>query len=466
VNDGLDLFGSASDEGHHRGYRRDSQEDEYATDVLHMDQYEQYEDDHYDDGDAEYDQEYDADYESEYDPEYDGDEYIDDEVDEIPSAKSGRRRHKRTITWAIVAAAVVFIGAGAYFGVRQVIGLGFYPDYAGAGDSDIVFEVSSGDLVRDIAANLQQADIVKSADAFVKAAKADSTINNVQPGFYVVRKHMSGAAAVAALLDPSHRAGKLEVRSGWQLDDTKSVDGKVTRGILSRISSASCATLNGQSTCISVATLQSTIASTTGPALGLPDWVASSFASVDPKHRLEGLIAPGLYNIKPGETAAQTLKRVLAQSSAQLQVAGLPGTGQQSTGFSPYQILIMASIVEREAGTATDMPKVARVLYNRLALPMNLQLDSTVDYALDRPMVATAKADEPLAGAYNTYGNPGLPPTPISSPSTAAIQAAEQPAAGPWLFFVVCQKDGTSCFAVTGAEHDKNVQIAHANGVF
>jgi UPF0755 protein len=454
VNEGIDLFRSAHDDGRRRPYRRPPTEDDIATDV-----YPRYEDDQY----AEYeDDEYDDDY-------YEDDEpYADEEDAEQPAEldKPGRRRRRRKITWSIVAVLVVLIGGGAYFGVRQVIGLGFYPDYSGDGDTDTVFEISSGDLPRDIGSNLQQAGVVKSSEAFVKAAKENPAINHVQPGFYIVREHMSGAAALTALIDPTRRVGRLEVRSGWQLDDTKSTTGVVTKGIITRISDASNATLNGQSTRLSADTLQNAIANTAPAALGVPDWAASSFAAAEPKHRLEGLIAPGVYNLKPGENAAQTLKRILQQSVDQLQVAGLPGTGQQSSGFTAYQILIMASIVEREAGTATDMPKVAQVLYNRLKLPMHLQLDSTVDYALDRPMVATSVADEPLAGAYNTYGNPGLPPTPISSPSTAAIQAAEQPADGPWLFFVVCQKDHSSCFAVTGAEHNRNIAIAHANGVF
>jgi UPF0755 protein len=97
---------------------------------------------------------------------------------------------------------------------------------------------------------------------------------------------------------------------------------------------------------------------------------------------------------------------------------------------------------------------------------MDLQLDSTVDYALDRPMIATSPSERPGAGPYDTYDNPGLPPTPISSPSLTAIQAAISPTAGPWLFFVVCQKNLSSCFATTFAQHQANVAIAHNNGVF
>jgi UPF0755 protein len=377
-----------------------------------------------------------------------------------------RRRRRRGITWTIVLVLVVVIGAGAYLGVRQFAGIGSYPDYTGSGDRDVVFQVNPGDTTTGIGDNMVRASIVQSSKAFVRAAANNDQIGGVQPGFYVLKQHMSGAAAVNAIVAKVSRVGLLEIKSGWQLDDTTSTTGKVTQGILSHIAAASCAELNGSKACVSVADLRAAIAGTDPTALDVPVWAVPTTANADPKHRMEGLIMPGVYNLKPGETAAQTLKRIMDQSSAQLQADGLPGTNQQATGFSPYQILTMASIVEREAGTSADMPKIARVFYNRLVKGMDLQSDATVDYALDRPMVATAPSERPGAGAYDSYDNAGLPPTPVSSPSAAAIQAATQPSAGDWLFFVVCRQDRTSCFANNLTDHQKNVALAHANGVF
>jgi len=377
-----------------------------------------------------------------------------------------RRRRRRGITWTIVLVLVVVIGGGAYLGVRQFAGIGSYPDYTGAGDRDVVFQVNPGDTTTGIGDNMVQASIVQSTKAFVRAAANNDQIGGVQPGFYVLKQHMSGTAAVNAIVAKASRVGLLEIKSGWQLDDTTSTTGKVTQGILSHIAAAGCAVLNGAKTCVTVADLRAAIAGTDPTALDVPVWAVPTTANADPKHRMEGLIMPGVYNLKPGETAAQTLKRILDQSSAQLQADGLPGTNQQATGFSPYQILTMASIVEREAGTTTDMPKIARVFYNRMVKGMDLQSDATVDYALDRPMVATAPSERAGAGAYDTYDNAGLPPTPVSSPSAAAIQAATQPSGGDWLFFVVCRQDHTSCFANNLTDHQKNVALAHANGVF
>ena len=400
----------------------------------------------------------------------DGLELFDDvsSDDGYPSGRRGRpRRRKRTgLKWGIVGVLVLVIAVGAYLGVKQFSGIGSYPDYVGAGTTDVVFEVNPGDTTSAIGDDMEQAGIVKSSGAFVRASENNSAIASVQPGFYVLKRHMSAASAVTKITASGSRVGLLEIKSGQQLDDTTSTTGKVTSGILTHIAQASCAKLNGKNACVSVAQLRAAIQHTDPAALGVPDWAIPSVTSADARHRLEGLIMPGVYNLKPGETAVQTLKRILAQSSAQLQAAGLPSPSQQRSGFSPYQVLTLASIVERESGTSADMPKIARVFYNRLQQGMPLQSDATVDYGLDRPMVATSPTERPKSGAYNTYGAAGLPPTPVSSPSAGAIEAATQPASGPWLYFVVCQKDRSSCFATTLQQHNANVQIAIRNGVF
>lgn len=376
------------------------------------------------------------------------------------------KRKRRGLRWGIVLVLVVLIAGGAYLGYKQLTGIGAAPDYAGSGDGDVVFQVNPGDTVRAIGDDMVQAGIVKSASAFVRAGADNSRITSVQPGFYVLKEHMSGAAAVNRIVAPASRVGLLEIKSGWQLDDTTSVTHKITPGILEHIAKSTCATLNGRSTCVSVTALRQAISSTAPATLGVPDWAVPGVTNADAKHKLEGLIMPGVYNLKPGENAVQTLKRILDQSSAQLQAAGLPSASQQASGFTPYQVLTLASIVERESGTSADMPKISRVFYNRLKQGMDLQSDATVDYGLDRPMVATSPTERPKAGAYNSYGFSGLPPTPVSSPSEAAIQAASQPASGPWIYFVVCRQDRSSCFATNLADHNDNVALARHNGVF
>jgi UPF0755 protein len=112
------------------------------------------------------------------------------------------------------------------------------------------------------------------------------------------------------------------------------------------------------------------------------------------------------------------------------------------------------------------MPRVARVIYNRLGAGQRLELDTTINYPLDVPSLYTSPANRAKPGPYNTYLKTGLPVTPIAAAGSDAVAAARAPADGPWMFFVPCEKDGTSCFAVSFAEHQANVAKAHANGVF
>jgi UPF0755 protein len=132
---------------------------------------------------------------------------------------------------------------------------------------------------------------------------------------------------------------------------------------------------------------------------------------------------------------------------------------------SPYQALVVGSLAERE-GVEQDFGKIARVVYNRLPIPMRLQLDSTINYPLDRQTLLTTPADRDAPGPYNTYVNFGLPPTPIGAVSAPALQAALSPTPGGWIYFVKCEPDGASCFAVTPQEHDANRRLAQARGVY
>ena len=173
---------------------------------------------------------------------------------------------------------------------------------------------------------------------------------------------------------------------------------------------------------------------------------------------------PGRYDVPPGATAVDVLRGLLTTSAERLEASGIVG-GAQSIGSTPYEVLVIASLVEKEAITP-DMPKVARVIYNRLGAGRRLELDSMVNYPLDLQALRTTAEDRARPGPYNSYVVAGLPPTPIAAPGREAIAAALEPAPGPWLFFVRCQTDGTSCFAETLDEHNANVRLARANGAF
>jgi UPF0755 protein len=147
--------------------------------------------------------------------------------------------------------------------------------------------------------------------------------------------------------------------------------------------------------------------------------------------------------------------------------------------LTQYEVLIVASMIEKEAKFAADRPLIARVIYNRLALGMPLQVDATLRYGQDpsTPFSALKELDTP----YNSYLHTGLPPTPITNPSRASIAAAMNPAANPdgdekktecpkqdtclWLYYVVADKDGHHVFATNEADHERNVDAARRAGL-
>jgi UPF0755 protein len=373
------------------------------------------------------------------------------------------RRRRRRISVLLLAVLLLLgglVGGGLYL-FSSVFST---PDFDGGGTGDVVVRVQEGDSTTQIGSLLAERGVVAGVAAFTQAAAKDDRIRSVQPGYYQLRSQMSGSSAVALLLDPASRVGQLEIRGGVQLDDTRAPDGTVAPGVLSLISRATCATMDGTEHCVPVDELRATMAGTAPAALGVPEWALEAVGRADPVRRLEGLLVPGRYDVPPGTSAAEVLRGLLATSAARLEASGLVA-GAQSIGSSPYEVLTIASLVEKEAITP-DMPKVARVVYNRLGAGQRLELDSMVNYPLDLQALRTTADDRARPGPYNSYVVAGLPPTPISAPGRDAITAALAPVQGPWFFFVRCQSDGTSCFAETFAEHDANVSEARANGAF
>lgn len=378
--------------------------------------------------------------------------------------RAARRRRKRAFGVLIVLVLLAGLAGGAYLGLQQLRGIGNVPDYSGDGDGDVVIEVAEGAFTSDIATVLAEQDVVKSGRAFVQAAESVDEIRNVQPGFYRMRTRMSGAAAANLIVSPESRVGQLEIRGGTQLHDVQLPDDTVVPGVMSLIHQASCAELNGESTCVETDALFEAMATADPAELGVPEWTLRWVTDAEPERRLEGLLLPGVYNLKPGSSAVELLKAMLASSTVRLQATAITDE-TKDTGFAPYELLTMASLIERE-GITEDFGKVSRVIYKRLAVPQRLQLDSTVNYPLDRQEVRTNDEARASSSPYNTYRVTGLPPTPIGAPGEAAIAAALEPEPGDWLYFNKCEKDGKSCFSVTQEEHDANVADARARGVF
>jgi len=179
---------------------------------------------------------------------------------------------------------------------------------------------------------------------------------------------------------------------------------------------------------------------------------------------LDGLLGTGSYTVEPGETERALLVQMVDRFDRLAGQVGL-ARGAAALGVSPYQAVTVASIVEKEGVYQQNLGKVARVVYNRLARGMRLQMDSTVLYAEGRDGGTVTAGDLELDTPYNTYRYPGLTPTPIAFPTPAALRAALAPTPGSWLYFVVVAKDGTEAFADTLAGQEANEALAQRRGV-
>lgn len=381
--------------------------------------------------------------------------------------RDARRRRKRRIvggltlgTLIVIAVAAVFLGSKLW---HTLFGTG--NDYAGEGLNDVVIQVHDGDSTTAIGQTLQEHHVVATVGAFVNAAEGNAAISAIQPGFYKVRTEIPASNAVERLADPQNRVGKLVIPEGRQLDDVRDVKtNAVTDGILSLISHATCVNLDGENRCVSAEDLKNTAGTAAPAALLVPDWATDAVAALGQDHRrLEGLIAPGMWNIDPSASPEEILSKLISASATQYANGGLLDTAR-AMNMSPYQVLTVGSLVQREA-TPEDFGKVARVIYNRLAENRTLEFDSTVNYPLDRIEVATTDADRALHTDWNTYVRPGLPATPICSPGQPALTAAEQPEVGDWLYFVTIDMQGTTLFTRDYNQHLANIQLAMGNGV-
>ncbi|MFF4849186.1 endolytic transglycosylase MltG [Streptomyces sp. NPDC001194] len=169
----------------------------------------------------------------------------------------------------------------------------------------------------------------------------------------------------------------------------------------------------------------------------------------------EGFLFPATYPVTSKSTPATLLARMVDTANRKLATKAV-ADGAKAHGMTPYQTATLASIIEAEAESRTDRGKVARVVHNRLARSMPLQMDSTINYALNRSTVDTKLSETRIDSPFNTYERQGLPPTPIDSPGLESMAAAVAPTPGDWLFFVTV-KPGDTRFSATYEEHRKHV---------
>lgn len=369
------------------------------------------------------------------------------------------KRRQRGLA-VLVAALVLIIGAVTYIGVHLFNG---GSDYKGAGNGNYeLVEIPEGSSLSELGPELEKRKVVATNNAFQSAAFSHPNASRIEPGFYRLQQHMSAAEAVNVLLDPANKVEALGIPGGATLLDVTVVKGNTRKGIYSMISDVTCT--QGSTNCIAPEELQK-VAGTADPSeLGVPEWAVEAVKARgnDPK-RLEGLIVPGTYIVNPTSDAKGILNDLITRGAKAFESTDIQGRAD-AMGIKPYDLLTAASLVEREA-PAGDFDKVARVILNRLAKPMRLEFDSTVNYGLSEQEVATTDEDRGKKTAWNTYAMEGLPATPIASPSKEAIDAMENPATGDWLYFVTTHRDGTTVFSNNFDDHQRATRDSIENGV-
>ncbi len=328
----------------------------------------------------------------------------------------GRRRHRSPKQGhGCLAPLVALVVIVVLIAVAYVWGVGFVrdvfhhskpQDYQGQGQGGVVVQVHHGDTSTDIATTLVKADVVASEQAFVDAAKGDQRSLGIQVGYYRLHHKMSAQAALAILVDPKNLVGtSVTIREGLRATE-----------------------------------IVTAIAKNTGFTPKQLDTVLAKPASIGlpaaANGKVEGYLYPATYDVTPGMTPTSLLTAMVDRFKQQAAADHLTA-GAAARHLTPYQVLIVASIVQAEVSHPQDMPKVSRVIYNRLARKLPLGMDSTLHYALGlRGDVQLTPAQINKSGPYNTRRKVGFPPTPIDSPGDVAIKAALHPANGSWLYFV------------------------------
>ncbi len=371
-----------------------------------------------------------------YAPDHDAGDADDDQPDSdegydpyyLGGARKAKKKRGFSGCVAVLVALAVVVG-GAYFAGTK----GFHylkdhlshsADYDGPGHGKVIFEVKEGDSTTAIGRNLKNDNVVASVDAFISAANGDK---GIQVGFYPLKKEMKAADAYKVLKNPDNIIkDTVTIPEGLRVTDVVAILADQTKYSTAQFNAA----------------LKDT------EAIGLP-----AYAKGNP----EGYLFPSTYPFGPTEKPVDMIKDMVdrwRQAAAEHHLVA----GAQEVGKTPAEIMTIASLIQAE-GRGSDMPKISRVIYNRLDGPGSkqgtnglLQIDATVNYALNRKGVVAVTTDETqnTDSPYNTYKYPGLPPGPINSPGDEAIDAALHPADGPWYYYLTVNlRTGETKFGVT-----------------
>ena len=297
---------------------------------------------------------------------------------------------------------------------------------------EIPFTIAVNESTASIIANLQAAGLIPNRDAFRDFIVYSGLDTQIQAGEYLLSPAIPPVDIAMALKDATPRVVIFSILPGWRLEEI----------------AASLPTTGLEIT--PEAFLLA--ANQRYPDIRIMEHIPNGVP-------LEGIFPPGSYELARDTTTEELIRFLLNHRQETIQDVVLSGLEQR--GLSLYQGLILASIVQREAVVADEMPLIASVFHNRLKIPMKLETDPTVQYALgynsaqnswwtSQLTFSNLEVDSP----YNTYRYTGLPPTPIASPSLAALQAVAFPAETPYYYFrAACDNSGKHNFSETFEQH-------------
>ena len=287
-------------------------------------------------------------------------------------------------------------------------------DYPGPGRGSVLVEVEEGDTSTDIGRSLVDKDVVASLEAFTDAARTNPDSTGIQVGFYELKKEMSAADALDVLVNPDNLIQTaVTIPEGLRLAQIVEILAKQTDFGAKQFETV----LDEPKT------------------IGLPSYADGN---------AEGDLVPATYAVRPNDKPVDMLSQMVARWKQAAQDANLEARAEE-LGYTPHELMTVASLVESEANRDQDRGKVARVIYNRLetdATDKMLQIDATVNYALGRDLgLGLTEEDLQVDSPYNTRRYPGLPPGPIEAPGDKAIEAAANPPEGDWVYYVTVNLD-------------------------
>jgi uncharacterized YceG family protein len=334
-----------------------------------------------------------------------------------PRTAGGSPRWGRVVAAAVLSVVLIVVG-------WLLISL-FQPLH-GDGDGSVRVAIPVGSSLGQIADQLEQEGVISSSSFFQLRARLAGRSDGLKPGAYALQRNMSFAAALNALergVPPD--VVRITIPEGRSRQEVTTLLGGKLRGSYVRATRRS----------------------------SLLDPRASGAKGAT---SLEGFLFPATYELKSGRGVQALIDEQL--TTFRRQFRGVDLRYARSKNLTPYDVLIIASMVEREAQLARERPLVASVIYNRLHDGMALGIDATTRFALnqwDRPLRQSELATQ---SPYNTRTNPGLPPGPIGNPGLASIEAAARPAKSDYLFYVVkpCG-NGQHAFSATDAQFQRDV---------